>query len=88
MNTHLKLIKNGKAVRSPNRARRNETCHFQNSRASQLLERNVEDPLSEDILRGTFKKGDKIVAKMKNGRLVFEVVKKPKEAAEAASAVV
>ncbi len=52
------------------------------------LERNVEDPLSEDILRGTFKQGDKIVARMKSGRLVFDVVKEPKKAAEAASAVV
>lgn len=38
------------------------------------LERYIEDPLSEDILRGVFHGNDKIKASVRNDRLVFETV--------------
>ncbi len=41
------------------------------------LERLVEDPLAEEILRGAFKPGDRITAVMKNGKLAFTVKNKP-----------
>ncbi|MHC4607375.1 MAG: ATP-dependent Clp protease ATP-binding subunit, partial [Planctomycetota bacterium] len=39
------------------------------------LERLIEDPLSESILRGEFKSADKIIVKLKDKHLFFEPVK-------------
>jgi len=40
------------------------------------IQRLIEDPLSEEILRGKFKEGDKIVVDIKDGSIVFNKKKK------------
>ena len=35
------------------------------------IERNVEDPLAEEILRGTISPGDEIEVKIDNNKLIF-----------------
>ncbi|MGE0199787.1 MAG: ATP-dependent Clp protease ATP-binding subunit [Candidatus Melainabacteria bacterium] len=37
-----------------------------------LIQKSIEDELSEDMLLGKFKDGDTVVAKMKNDKIVFE----------------
>ena len=44
------------------------------------IERFIEDPLSEEILRGRFKHGDRIHVNLKDGHLVFETVVKEEPA--------
>jgi ATP-dependent Clp protease ATP-binding subunit ClpC len=47
------------------------------------IEHHVEDPLSEEILRGEFKNGDKVLVKLKDSHLIFEAVKEKAMAAAA-----
>lgn len=49
------------------------------------LERYIEDPLAEDILREDFKSGDTIRATVKDDRLDFKIAKKSKKKEAAAS---
>jgi ATP-dependent Clp protease ATP-binding subunit ClpC len=42
------------------------------------IERGLEDPLSEDILRGKFEAMNAVTVSVKNGVLVFEPEAKPK----------
>jgi ATP-dependent Clp protease ATP-binding subunit ClpC len=49
------------------------------------IEHHVEDPVSEEILKGEFKNGDKVLVKRKEDRLVFEAIRE-KATAEAAQA--
>ena len=41
------------------------------------IERLVEDPLSEEILRGTFKGVEKIIVRLRDGHLIFDTIAKP-----------
>jgi len=43
------------------------------------IEHHIEDPLSEEILRGTFRDGDRVIADVREGRLFFESGKRPLE---------
>lgn len=51
------------------------------------LQRYVEDPLAEEVLRGTFKEGAHIIATLDDsGRALMFTESKPEEAAELATA--
>jgi len=41
------------------------------------IQRLVEDPLSDDMLRGKFSQGDEIVIDVRDGALVFEKKREP-----------
>ena len=41
------------------------------------IQRLVEDPLSDELLRGTFSTGDTIVADAREGGIVFEKKREP-----------
>jgi ATP-dependent Clp protease ATP-binding subunit ClpC len=41
------------------------------------IQRLVEDPLSDDLLRGTFSQGDEITLDARDGRVVFEKKREP-----------
>jgi ATP-dependent Clp protease ATP-binding subunit ClpB len=43
------------------------------------LQKELINELSKDVLMGKFKKGDKIIADIKSGKMVFEIKKKEKE---------
>ncbi|MCX7918162.1 MAG: ATP-dependent Clp protease ATP-binding subunit [bacterium] len=45
------------------------------------LQRYVEDPLSEELLRGRFKEGGEIIADVQNDKIIFNVETKPIEIA-------
>ena len=53
-----------------------------------LIEREIEDPLSEEILRGGFPEAKAVAIRVKDGHLVFhaEGTKKPAEEPEKAQA--
>ncbi|MEA1965566.1 MAG: ATP-dependent Clp protease ATP-binding subunit ClpC, partial [Candidatus Aerophobetes bacterium] len=43
------------------------------------IQRLIEDPLSEEILQGKFKEGDKVIADIRNGNIIFNKKKKLKQ---------
>jgi ATP-dependent Clp protease ATP-binding subunit ClpC len=51
------------------------------------IESHLEDPLSEDLLRGHFEGKDKITVKVNDGKLCFEATAKEKETPELAGAI-
>ncbi len=38
------------------------------------IQKNIEDPFSEELLRGRFKEGGKVLVKLRDGSVVFEEV--------------
>ncbi len=52
-----------------------------------VIQKQIEDEISEEILMGKFKEGDQIATAVKDGKIVFDKVTKKRGSAKAAAAV-